>query len=59
MTALAIGAPQIIWIVLAAIGLGISIVKHGESRGPHNMWAAIIGTPLVAALLYWGGFFTA
>lgn len=55
---MAIGAPQIIWIVLAAMGLGISIVKHGESRGPHNMWAAIIGTPLVAALLYWGGFFT-
>jgi len=58
MTALAIGAPQIIWIVLTAMGLGISIVKHGEPRSPHNMWASIIGTPLAAALLYWGGFFT-
>jgi 2-keto-4-pentenoate hydratase len=59
MTALAIGAPQIIWISLAAMGVGISIVKHGEPRSPHSMWASIIGTPLAVALLYWGGFFTA
>jgi hypothetical protein len=41
------------------MGVGISIVKHGEPRSPHSMWASIIGTPLAVALLYWGGFFTA
>lgn len=59
MTALAIGWPQIIWIVLAGLSLGISCAKNGEPRGPYSAIGTLIGIILGCALLWWGGFFTA
>lgn len=57
---LAIGAPQIIWIVLLALGLGISIQQHGQPKtGHHNFGVSLLGAALSAGILYWGGFFTA
>lgn len=59
MEALAFDAPQIIYTVLAAMGLGVAIVKHGESRGNYSFWTILFNTMLSVGLLYWGGFFTA
>jgi len=50
--------PQITWIVLAAIGLGIDLSRDGrEKEGRHNFIATLIGTGLMAWLLWAGGFF--
>lgn len=59
MTALAIGAPQIIWIVLVAINLGIAFALNGQPSLPRSGLGAAIGAALMGGLLYWGGFFTA
>lgn len=50
-------APQVIMIVMLSIGLGIDIVKHGESKtGKYNFVTTLIAQLLVVAILYWGGF---
>lgn len=49
--------PQVTWIALAAAGVAISIVKHGQPREPFNFWVVSIGTAITAGLLYAGGFF--
>jgi hypothetical protein len=51
------GAPQIIMIVLLALGVGISIASHGKPRPPHHGIASAVGAGVTAALLWWGGFF--
>ncbi len=49
---------QLIYIVLAVLGLGITLAKHGEPKtGEHNILVTLINAILVFALLYWGGFF--
>jgi hypothetical protein len=49
-------APQIILLVLWAIGLTQSIRDHGQARKPENAWAGIVAMAINAALLWWGGF---
>lgn len=50
--------PQIIWILLTAMHVGINISRHGETeRGKYNGISSAIAAGLVAGLLYWGGFF--
>ena len=50
--------PQIIYIVLLAMNLGINLVKHGERRiDKYNFFSALLGTVIPVALLCWGGFF--
>jgi LPXTG-motif cell wall-anchored protein len=52
------GWPQILWIVLAALGVGIAIANHGKPKtGRENAWSTIIATALAWALLSAGGFF--
>ncbi len=51
------GWPQITWIALAAMGVGISMVKHGQPREPYSLWTSLIGTGIAVGLLYAGGFF--
>ncbi len=51
-------APQIIWIVLAVLGVGISLAKDGEPKtDSHSFMTSVICTSIVASILYWGGFF--
>ncbi|UYB51176.1 LPXTG cell wall anchor domain-containing protein [Xanthomonas sp. AM6] len=51
-------APQIIWIILATVGLTNSLIKDGRPQtGKHNFVASLIATALMALLLWWGGFF--
>jgi len=52
------GAPQIIWVVLAVISLCCSAFLHGHERlGTHSFPVDFVGRLLTFALLYWGGFF--
>ena len=51
------GWPQIVWIVVAAMGLGISLVKHGKMREPYNFWVTLISLGIEVLILYKGGFF--
>lgn len=52
------GWPQVIWIVIAAIALGVHIAKHGEPTGQKfHAGAQLIYVLLMAGILYWGGFF--
>jgi len=50
------GAPQIIFIVIASIELLVHAIKHGEIR-EFNISMRIIDTTLMVGLLFWGGFF--
>jgi hypothetical protein len=51
-------APQLIYLALMLISLGIAMSRHGEPKsGNHNLLVDIIATALGFALVYWGGFF--
>jgi len=51
--------PQLTYLAMTFMGLGIAIVQHGTPKKPskNNAWLSIIGTAVVMALLYKGGFF--
>ena len=52
------GWPQVIWVCMAGIGLGIHIAKHGEPNvQKFHAGAKLVYVLLMAGLLYWGGFF--
>lgn len=52
------GAPQIIWIVLAVFGLCSSAFLHGQKRqGTYSFPVDFVGRLIAFGLLYWGGFF--
>lgn len=54
-----LGWPQLIYIVLAVIGLFVNIERHGRPReGTYNGVASFIATALFIWLLWWGGFFS-
>ena len=51
--------PQIIFIVLSLLGLGIEMEKHGQPKtGYHNFFIIFFVTVLQYIILYWGGFFS-
>ena len=50
------GAAQIIMIVLFALGLGVTVAKHGQPKGNYSIGENIIGIAINVALLWWGGF---
>lgn len=52
-----LGIPQIIWLVMAVIGLIVEIVEHGKPREPHNAYTFAVSIVISFLLLYWGGFF--
>lgn len=50
--------PQIIYISVLMLGLGLHIAKHGEPRDQdYNAFIALISIVLQLGLLWWGGFF--
>ena len=52
------GTPQIIWLVLNTLGLGIVLCKHGEyRREKNNFWVSLAALIIEVVLLKWGGFF--
>ncbi len=51
-------APQIIYLALNAIGLGVALAKHGQPRDEnYNFFMSSIAAGIQIALLAWGGFF--
>ena len=53
------GAPQIVMIVWLAIAVGIGIADHGKPKeGETSAWVSLIGSLIIAAILWWGGFFS-
>lgn len=53
-----IGFPQLIWLILLALGLGINLAKHGEKRtDKYNFWSSLIGAIISFWIVYAGGFF--
>lgn len=53
-----LGAPQIIWLVLAVLGLIYETINHGKEREPHNAYTFAVSAVISFSLLYWGGFFS-
>lgn len=52
------GWPQVAYIILAAMSVGVVISKHGKpDDGKFNAIFPLIRTTVVASLLYAGGFF--
>lgn len=51
------GTPQIILIVLFALGGGVTMAKHGQSRADYNFGTWFVAMAIEVGLLYWGGFF--
>ena len=50
--------PQIIYLSLILLGLGLQIDRHGKPKdGTHNIWVDLFSTGLIMLILYWGGFF--
>ena len=54
---ISLGAPQIVWFVIAGFGLISEVINHGKEREPHNAYTFAVGTIISFLLLYWGGFF--
>ena len=54
---LSIGWPQVVYIALTILGLGIAAAKHGQPREPYSFPTSFFATAIVFAILYWGGFF--
>jgi hypothetical protein len=51
------GVPQICYIVIITLGLGISLAKHGEPQGDYNFFTTLIAAAIQIGLLILGGFF--
>lgn len=50
--------PQIVWLTLVLIGLGMSLEQHGKPRtGRHNVWLSLFGGGVGFWIVYGGGFF--
>ena len=50
--------PQITYLVLTVLGLGIAIEKHGKPKeGKENFWITLIAYIPIFYLLYMGHFF--
>lgn len=52
------GAPQIIYVVLIALSLGIHLARHGEPRNARfSIWSGLVNASASIGLVWWGGFF--
>lgn len=53
-----LGIPQIIYLALNLMGLGVIMSKHGQPRDEkYNVWTSLLMWAIVLSLLTWGGFF--
>lgn len=50
--------PQVTYLALLFLGLGMEAAKHGAARtGKHDIRVSIVASGLMFGLLYAGGFF--
>jgi hypothetical protein len=53
-----LGLPQLIYLALSLVGLGIELAKHGEPKsGRHDALSSVIASGVIFGILWWGGFF--
>ena len=58
MTTFNLQWPQIVWLVLMAMSVGATVMKHGEPINiKYSMWLALFRVILMGTLLWFGGFF--
>lgn len=51
--------PQVIYLAISLIGVGISLAEHGKPKeGKHSVFVTLFATVVGYVLLYKGGFFT-
>ncbi len=54
-----IGWPQAIWLILVFLSACVHARRNGQPRGGnYDLGAMLLNSALMAALLYWGGFFS-
>lgn len=51
------GGWQITWLVIALLGLGCTLAKHGELKGYYNFWVSLASFGIELLILIKGGFF--
>ncbi|MCW2488896.1 lytic transglycosylase domain-containing protein, partial [Candidatus Symbiopectobacterium sp. NZEC127] len=52
------GWPQITWLVVTSLVLGINLMQHGKLRTDrHNFWGKLFDALVTAGVLWAGGFF--
>ena len=51
------GVPQICYIVIITLGLGIVLAKHREPQGDYNFFITLIAVAIQIGLLILDGFF--
>lgn len=50
--------PQILYLLLVSMGLGIVLSQHGEPKeGEYNFYVTLTVAVVESLILYWGGFF--
>lgn len=49
--------PQIIYLILIALSLGLNMSEHGKPRTATNFWNNLISTAIIFWILIVGGFF--
>lgn len=52
------GAPQIIMVVFMVFSFGAGVRKANETKEYADLGYTLIGTGVLAALLWWGGFWS-
>lgn len=51
------GIPQIIYLFLTAMGLGLILANDGKSQPPYSFVRSLVSNAIILSLLWWGGFF--
>lgn len=50
--------PQIVYIVMVVLGLGMTATNHGNKKmGKDNFFISLISSTIMISILYAGGFF--
>ena len=49
--------PQLIYLGLIILGLGMHMALHGEKQKRYNAWTQLVASIISVGILYWGGFF--
>ncbi len=44
-------------LIVLALGVGLNLGKHGESKGEYNFWMSLISMGVWLLLLWWAGNF--
>lgn len=50
--------PQLMYLALCFMSLGVAAAKHGQPREPWSFWGALVNLAIVLPLLWAGGFFS-